>query len=259
MKKIIILFLLLFPLLALADDDPCQENVCLARMGAMIAGGGVAAAAPSCNYTTCSAGCKLFDWDASTAAMTSNVCSLGDTSATLVNEADLTTNAGKVTLTDATENGNDYYKFDIASYDVFPAGDVTIEFTINISALGNNAKAFIAYFDSNNYMNVVFPTGSGNDITVNHRGNGATAVTKTFDVNLSTSTDYSIVIKCGTNGMALSINGGSSYTTDATKTITTMTHSGTVAGGLKIGNEAASKLQATIDNIRISSGWRTDI
>lgn len=247
MRKLFLLFLLLT--LAIA---PCAS----ARMTSVLVGGGVAAT--GCNYDTCAAGCTLFYWDGSTASMAANICSLGDTSASVAGEADLTTNASKITLVDGSTNGNDYYYFAVESaYDIFPAGAFTLEITVNFSAIASQSRFFSVSFDASNYVFVDFITTSGNDLRIYHNGNG-TAVTKTFDANLDLNTEYSLVITADTaTGMDISINGGSSWIgVPASSTITTMTHAGTGSNIFRVGNNTANSLIGTIDNVRVKSGFK---
>lgn len=259
MKKTFI-GLLILVLSAWAQYVFSAEPIQLARMNGYVAAG---VGAASCDYAICSAGCKLFSWDAASTTISgesggSEPCSMGDKTATLGGEADLTSNVGYITLLDTSNNGNDNYKFATSAYDIFPSSDLTVEMTINLSAITNGGVLLDMFYDSNNYF--IVSLLATNDIRVRHRGAGATVVDKAFDVNLSTGTSYNLVIKASTtHGMALSINGGSSYTTDVTKTITTMTNSGTTSDGFRVGNDAAYNIAGTITNIRISSGWRSDI
>lgn len=190
--------------------------------------------------------------------MASNTCSLGDTSATLEGEADLTTNAGYVTMLDTSDNGNDNYKFAMSNYDIFPKGDATIEIGFTLSVAASTATLFSIFLDSSNYFQI-FISGATRDIGVYHRGSGATAVLNTFDVNVTLDAPHTIIVKIGTvNGMALSIDGGA-YTTVSAKTITEMNHSGTHSAAFAVGNDAAANMEGVIDYVRVSAGWRTDI
>jgi len=207
----------------------------------------------TCNYDVCSSGCTLFSWDGSTTDVSSNVCSLGDTSATLVGEVNVA--SGYVDITDDTANGVDYYRFDISSFDIWPAGEVTVEATINFSTISNAGIIFQISIDADNFFLMSFNTAAGNDVSVSHRGN-ATTVTQVFDVNLSTSTSYSLVATCSpTSGMSLSINGGSSWTDYSAKTTNTMT-TGTSANGFRVGNSTANSLIGTMDDIKVKSGFK---
>jgi len=207
-----------------------------------------------CNYDACAAGCTLFYWDCSTASMASNVCSLGDNTAAKAGEIDLTTNAGKLTITDDSDNGGDYYSFTMTEYNLFPAGAFTLELTVNFSVITDNAIIVSVYFDADNSLFLMF---DGIDLEVKHEGNNVIE-TNTFDVNLATATEYQLVITADTvNGMDVSIDGGANWKgVPASSTITTMTHSGSATAPLRIGNASANNLEGTIDNVRIKSGWK---
>jgi hypothetical protein len=223
-----------------------------ARMNAAVIGGGVVAT--GCNYTGCSAGCKLFDWDCSTTTVTNNVCTMGaDKVATLGGEANLT--SGYINITDATGNGADWYYFDIAAYDVFPAGDFTLEMTIYFTSRTSSQIIFKANFDATNYRRIQI--SSGGDVQILHLGNNVGG-TVTFDTNFTTGVSYTLIIKASTTlGMSVKVNANDALT-DVTN-LTTTTHNGTVAAGLSMGNTSSNAAVMTVDNVRISYGWRTDI
>ena len=247
-KYLIFLILLLFPFLFAGQNYyKCGGGVPISSCG---------------NYSSCEDGCKVFDWDCSVNLMGLNVCSLGDTILSSSGEIDLLTNPNKVTIVDGSNNGGDKYFLDLGSssaYDVFPSGDATVELTVNFSFISNTANILQIYYDTNNYFRISFSTASGNDITITHRGDGVT-VTKTFDTNLSLDTEYLLIIKISTTlGMAISTDGGSSYLTDGSKTITAMTASGVNPSGGTLGNIVAVSLKGTVDNIKFYSVWRTDI
>ena len=173
-------------------------------------------------------------------------------------EADLTTNAGSVTMLDTSDNGNDNYKFGMSSYDIFPKGDVTVEIGFSLSVAGSGSSLLFVYLDSNNYFYIQI-TGATRDITVGHRGDGATVVSNTFDVNVTLEAAHTIVVKCSTvNGMSLTYDGGAAIVDD-TKDITVMTNAGSGTSALIVGNDQAVNMEGTIDYVRISAGWRTDI
>lgn len=207
------------------------------------------------NYSICSTGGKLFDWDCSGTNLTSNVCTKGDTSATLVGEATITD--GKVSITDGTANGTDYYTFTMTGNDTFPRGDVTVELTVNMSTITAGAFMISARAAASSYFRIYWATG--NDIVVRWN-NGTIDRTKTFDLNLSTSTEYQIIVKASAAyGIAISTDGGATYTTDATQTIGTLANDDGSAT-FSVGNPVDDKaMVGTIDNVRVSHGWRTDI
>ena len=206
-----------------------------------------------CSYSGCSSGCKLFDWDCSVTAMGSNVCSLSDTSATLVGEASLA--GSKVTITDGSANGSDHYDFTITVNELFPVGDFTLEITINLVSFSNASRIFSVSYDGGNFFNVQVKTTG--DIELIHKGAGGTSRIKLFDTNLSTGVEYVLIIKMSTTlGSAIKVNAGG-YTTDATADINDEFND--TGGTLYVGNIQAISLVGTIDNVRVSDGWRTDI
>lgn len=211
-----------------------------------------------CDYNVCSAGCKIVDWDCSTVTITSNTCSLGaDSTATKVGEADITD--GKVSLTDGSANGSDYYTFTMTSKDMIPTGDLTLRLTVNFSTITSGAYIYSARPGASDFFRVYF--AAGGDITVRHSstGSGSTIdMLKTFDVNLTTSTEYTLVIKAGAAGMSLKVNSDDPII-DATKVIGDF-GAGDGSQTWNVGNTAGTKsLIGTIDNVSISAGWRTDI
>ena len=157
----------------------------------------------ACNYTGCSAGCKLFDWDCSTTSMASNVCSVGaDTSASLTGEANVT--GGNIAITDDTSDGGDRYIFGITAWDIMPAGDVTIEMTINVASHSSTLTLFMGSIDANNYRRISLSTTG--DVTIDHKGN-STGGTVVFDTNLGEATPYTLIIKLSTTlGMSVKVN-----------------------------------------------------
>lgn len=208
----------------------------------------------TCDYDTCRAQCMMFSWDCSSTDVTSGGCSLGDTSATASGAAsEITFTGGKVQLVDTLNNGNDYYHFDISSsFDIFPSGGVTVTFTVNYTTINTDSRIWTIWIDASNV--VVFRFKATNDLNLFYTASGST-VNKTFDTNLSTSTDYAIVVKASmTRGMEIKVNG-TPYT-DSTA-LSRLVHDGSAT--LYVGNSDTPVTKGTIDNFKIYYGWRDDL
>lgn len=243
MKRLIVLLALLVASPSLAYMNPCVAGAIQGGAG----GGG-------CTYeTACAAGCTLFSWDMSSTTVTGATCSLGDATATLTG----------ATISDNVLNlidGSDRASFDISAYDIFPAGEVTVQMDVNFATITSGTYLFSAYFDSNNNLKIYF---SGTKILVMHSGGGGGLYTTFTGSEISLSTATKLIIKVGYAGIELkeSVDAGENWTTFSYSSsgFTPMSHSGTAAIGLRIGNTATGVLTGAIDNVIISSGWRTDI
>lgn len=244
MKKFLILLCLLF-----AAESHAYTNGYLAAAIQGGPGGG------GCTYeTACAAGCTLFSWNMASTTVTGNTCVVsGDATATLTGA---TVSGNVLNLID----GSDRASFDISAYDIFPAGEVTVQMDVNFTTITSGSYLFSAYFDANNNLKIYF---SGTKILVMHSGGGGGLFTTFTGSEVATSTATKLIIKVGYAGIELkeSVDAGENWTTFSypSSGFTPMNHSGTAAIGLRIGNTATGTLAGTIDNVIISAGWRTDI
>lgn len=243
MKRFLVLIALLF-----ASPSWAYTNGYIAAAIQGGAGGG------GCTYeTACAAGCTLFSWDMTSTTVTGATCSLGDAAATLVGAG---VSGGALNLTD----GTDYAVFDIAAYDLFPSGEVTVRMDVNLTTITTGGYLLYAYFDSSNYVKVYF---SGTAIRIMHAGAGGGVYSTMTGSDLATSTATKLIVKIGYSGIELkkSVDAGENWTTYTytSSAFTPMNHSGTAALGLRIGNPTANVIAGTIDNVIISAGWRDDL
>ena len=200
---------------------------------------------------------KLFDWDCSVEAMDSNVCSAGDNTGVATGEISVA--GGLVVLADGSNDGGDYYTFDVSGHDIYPAGDFTITFTMDFDVIEDTGFLWRAIsVGGDELMTILINNNAGNDIQIIRKVNNIVTINETFDVNFALSTSLDVVVKgrtVGSPGMSVKIGG----TTATSATVITSHLAGDPIVFLHVGNESNDNMEGTIDDVRIYSGWCNDL